>query len=230
MIENKKIIIGNRSFMYENSVEDILEDVVLEFEKNGDTVVYMAWDKAVRAIFVISDVIRDNAYDVVNDIKEIGLNISIVSGDNKITTNSIALRVGIEDAISEASPVKKRDVVRDIQQRGQMAMMIGDGINDAPALTEAMVGVAMGRGTDIAMESADAVLIRSNLKSIPYLILLSKKTNGIIKQNIFWAFFYNIIAIPLAVAGVLHPIIAAGAMAASSLIVVINSLRITKIG
>ncbi len=201
-------------------------DVSLQFEKNCDTVIYMGWDKRVRALFVISDVIRDEAIEVVDELRKANTTVSIVSGDNRITTGSIASMVGVDRAISEASPVAKKELVTDMQSKGHNILMVGDGINDAPALTEAMVGIAMGRGTDIAMESADAVLVRNDLKLILYFMNLSKKTFSIIKQNIFWAFFYNIIAIPLAVSGVLHPIIAAGAMAASSLFVVGNSLRI----
>jgi len=203
-----------------------LMDVSLQFEKNCDTVIYMGWDKRVRALFVISDVIRDEAIEVVDELRKANTTVSIVSGDNRITTGSIASMVGVDRAISEASPVAKKELVTDMQSKGHNILMVGDGINDAPALTEAMVGIAMGRGTDIAMESADAVLVRNDLKLILYFMNLSKKTFSIIKQNIFWAFFYNIIAIPLAVSGVLHPIIAAGAMAASSLFVVGNSLRI----
>jgi len=143
-----------------------------------------------------------------------------------VTTQSIAFKIGVDNALYETSPVGKKDYIAQLQNERRRVMMVGDGVNDAPALTEASVGVAMGRGTDIAMESADAVLIRDDLRLIPYFIGLSQKTFSIIRQNIFWAFFYNIVAIPLAVAGVLHPIVAAGAMAASSLFVVGNSLRI----
>ena len=234
VIDNKRVVIGNRSFMYENGMTvaplQSLDHIVQQFENNGDTVVYMVWDKAVKAIFVISDIVRAEASEVIDSLKKENLEVSLISGDNKATTNSIASPVGIEDVISEASPIMKKDIIHALQQKGKKVMMVGDGINDAPSLTEASLGVAMGRGTDIAMESADAVLVRNDLRLIPYLVRISRKTYAIIKQNVFWAFFYNIVAIPLAVAGVLHPIIAAGAMAASSLIVVINSLRITRIG
>jgi Cu2+-exporting ATPase len=229
MIADKKILIGNAAFMKENkiSMPSFGEDVG-RFEKAGDTVVYAACDGILKGLFVISDVVRDEAAAVIQELKGMGIHVSVISGDNKTTTSSIAASVGIDDVVSEASPVKKKEEIEDIQKRGGRVMMIGDGINDAPALTESAVGVAMGRGTDIAMESADAVLVRNDLRLIPYFIRLSKKTYSIIKQNIFWAFFYNIAAVPLAVSGMLHPIIAAGAMAASSLFVVGNSLRIRK--
>ncbi|GER94395.1 copper-translocating P-type ATPase [hot springs metagenome] len=234
IIGSKKIFIGSRELMYENNCfSDLtrsLIDASLQFEKSGDIVIYIGWDRRVRALFVISDVIRDEAVEVVNKLKKAKIRVSIVSGDNRITTNSIASMIGIDYAIAEASPIAKKELVTDMQSKGHKIIMVGDGINDAPALTEAMVGIAMGRGTDIAMESADAVLVRNDLRLILYFMNLSKKTFSIIKQNIFWAFFYNIIAIPLAVLGILHPIIAAGAMAASSLFVVGNSMRIKRAG
>lgn len=230
IIGSRKIFIGSRGLMDESgcscdSVQSLI-DVSLQFEKNGDTVIYIGWDKRVRALFVIADVIRDEAIEVVDELKKAKTAVSIVSGDNRITTGSIASVIGIDHVIAEASPVAKKEIIAGMQDKGHKIIMVGDGINDAPALTEALVGIAMGRGTDIAMESADAVLVRNDLKLIPYFMNLSKKTFSIIRQNIFWAFFYNIIAIPLAVSGVLHPIIAAGAMALSSLFVVVNSLRI----
>ncbi len=230
----KKIFIGAGGFITEKGLADnsprSWNEIVERYEKKGDTVVHMVWDNMVRALFVISDAVRIETFEAVNELRSSNLHVSIVSGDNSLTTRSIASMVGIDNEIAGASPVKKKEVIARIQQKGEKVMMIGDGINDAPALTEAFVGVAMGRGTDIAMESADAVLVRNDLGLIPRFIRLSKKTFGIIRQNIFWAFLYNVVAIPLAVAGLLHPIIAAGAMAASSLFVVGNSLRIREQG
>ncbi|MBI4849408.1 MAG: heavy metal translocating P-type ATPase [Nitrospirae bacterium] len=173
-LDGKRIFIGNRIFMNENNsgVTSLNEDI-LQFERNGDTVVYMAWDKTVRAVFIISDIIRSEALEAVDKLKGMDLETFIISGDNKTTTDSIALAVGINNAISEALPVNKKEVIEDIQNRGGNVLMAGDGINDAPALTEASVGMAMGRGTDIAMESADAVLVRNDLKSLEFFIQLS---------------------------------------------------------
>jgi len=228
--EGRRILIGNRVLMQEQGIDMTalgpLNGSAADFEGQGDTVIFMGWDGAVRALLVISDIIRDEAPEAVNSVKAMNCNVAIVSGDTDITTRSIASQVGITERLSGTSPVGKRDYIAGIQREKRRVMMVGDGINDAPAITEASVGIAMGRGTEIAIESADAVLIRNDLRLIPYFITLSKKTYGVIKQNIFWAFFYNIAAIPVAVSGVLHPIIAAGAMAASSLFVVCNSLRI----
>ncbi|MBI5213882.1 MAG: cadmium-translocating P-type ATPase [Nitrospirae bacterium] len=225
-VDGKIAVIGSMAFMREEGCSGLPDNDAVQFEEAGDTVVYAAWDKKVRAAFVISDVIREEAIEAVKDIGGMNLNISMISGDNRTTTASIASKAGIGNALSEASPVMKKEAIEEMQRRGYKVMMVGDGINDAPALTESSVGMAMGRGTDIAMESADAVLVRNDLRLIPYFIRISGRAYAVIKQNIFWAFFYNIISIPLAVAGILHPIIAAGAMAASSLLVVVNSLRI----
>ena len=228
----KQILIGNRVLMQEKGIDMTalgpLHGSVGDFEGQGDTVIFMGWDGVVRAFLVISDIIRDEAPEAVDSAKAMNCTVAIVSGDTDITTRSIASQVGITETLSGTSPVGKRDYIAGIQSEKHGVMMVGDGINDAPAITEASVGIAMGRGTEIAIESADAVLIRNDLRLIPYFIALSRKTYTVIKQNIFWAFFYNIAAIPVAVSGVLHPIIAAGAMAASSLFVVTNSLRIRK--
>ncbi len=232
IVEGRRIIIGNRILMKENGVAmeglQVLEEPIGHFERQGDTVVSVGWDGRLRAVMIISDVVRAEAVQAIDEIEKMNCNVGVMSGDDSATTQSIASQIGIANAFSEASPIRKKDYIAELQNEGQRVMMVGDGINDAPALTEASVGVAMGRGTDIAMESADAVLMRNDLRLIPYFIGLSKKTFSIIRQNIFWAFFYNIVAIPLAVAGILHPIIAAGAMAASSLFVVANSLRIRE--
>jgi len=231
-LEGRRITIGNRALMKESGIGmegfQPFEKSTGQFEKQGDTVVAVGWDRRLRALLVVSDVVRAEAVEVISELKKTVCSVEVMSGDNGMTTRSIASQIGADNALSEASPVMKRDYIAALQNKGQRVMMIGDGINDAPALTQALVGVAMGRGTDIARESADAVLIRDDLKLIPWFIGLSKKTYSIIRQNIFWAFFYNIVAIPVAVAGILHPIIAAGAMAASSLFVVGNSLRIRE--
>jgi Cu2+-exporting ATPase len=227
---DKKLLIGSRVLMQEQGIDmtplEPLQRTAGDFEGKGDTVVFMGWDGEVRALLVISDIIRDEAPEAVSAIKAMNCTVTMVSGDTDITTRSIASHVGITETLSGISPVGKRDYIAGIQREKHRVMMIGDGINDAPAITEASVGIAMGRGTEIAIESADAVLIRNDLRLIPYFITLSKETYTVITQNIFWAFFYNIAAIPVAVAGILHPIIAAGVMAASSLFVVTNSLRI----
>ncbi|TAN44581.1 MAG: heavy metal translocating P-type ATPase [Nitrospirae bacterium] len=232
VIEGRKIHIGNRRHMISSGVPEAeieaLNKRAAAFEAEGDTVIFMSWDKALRAAFVVSDMVRPEAAASLRELNQLGLEVSMVSGDNAKTTSAIAHTVGIKNALPEVLPVGKKDFVEALHREGKKTVMAGDGINDAPALTAASVGVAMGRGTDIAMESADAVLVRNDLNLIPYFIRLSRRTYSIIKQNIFWSFFYNIVAVPLAVAGILHPIVAAGAMAASSLFVVFNSLRIRK--
>jgi len=231
-VEGRRILIGNRVLMHEQGINMTalgrLEESAGDFEGQGDTIIFVGWDGEVRGLLIISDIIRDEALETVNSLRTMDCTVTMVSGDTDITTRSIASQVSIKEILSGTSPVGKRDYIAEMQKEKHRVMMVGDGINDAPAITEASVGIAMGRGTEIAIESAGAVLIRNDLLLIPYFIALSRKTYAVLKQNIFWAFFYNIAAIPVAAAGVLHPIIAAGAMAASSLFVVANSLRIRK--
>ncbi len=232
-IGDRNILIGNRSYLLDNgismhgSVTDI-EKMSRSYEMTGDTIIFMGWEGKVRALFIITDILRQESAAAVRELMHLGKEVSLASGDNRATTEAVAAAAKIPSAAPEMSPLEKRELIRELQEKGKKIMMIGDGINDAPALTEATVGIAMGKGTDIAMESADAVLVRNDLALIPYVIRLAGRAYGVIRQNIFWAFFYNIVALPLAVAGLLHPIIAAGAMAASSLFVVMNSLRIRK--
>ncbi|MBF0557600.1 MAG: heavy metal translocating P-type ATPase [Nitrospirae bacterium] len=233
-VAGKRIYVGNNAMMADNKISltaaQAVDNIAVTYEQSAATVIYMAWENMVRAMFIVSDVIRDEAPGTADCLIKMGLDVSMISGDNRLTTNAVAAKTGVAHAIAEMTPEKKKDFVREAQKGGESVMMVGDGINDAPALTEALVGIAMGRGTDIAIESADAILVRNDLRLIPYFIGLSRTTYSIIRQNIFWAFFYNIVAVPMAISGVLHPIVAAGAMAASSLMVVLNSLRIKRAG
>jgi len=199
------------------------------FEEAGDTVAWLAREGRAVALLVVSDVVRDEAPEAVRALRDLGLGLAVASGDNRATTESVAARLGIPRVLSEASPGRKREAVAEMQASGRRVVAAGDGVNDAPLLAEASVGVAMGRGTDVTLESAGAVLVRDDLRLLPDLLRLARRTRAVIRQNVFWAFFYNAVAIPLAVAGLLHPIVAAAAMAASSLFVVGNSLRIRRV-
>ncbi|MBI5101112.1 MAG: heavy metal translocating P-type ATPase [Nitrospirae bacterium] len=226
--DGKDVFIGNRLMMNENGIAMPLNisDITGGPEREGETVVFMGWRGKLRAVMAVSDILRDESAEAAAQLHKMGLGISVISGDNESTTRSIASKASIGTSIHEATPEMKRTRILEMQKEGKIVMMVGDGINDAPGLTQSDIGVAMGRGTDIAIESADAVMLRNDLRLVPFLIGLSKKTYAIIRQNIFWAFIYNLLAIPVAAAGLLHPVIAAGAMAASSLFVVGNSLRI----
>ncbi len=228
----KTVIIGNRLHLEEHGVglsvsKEFLQQMGL-FQESGDTVTYMAIDGQMAAAFVIADMLRAEALPSVTKLAQCGFAVDLVSGDNRKTTDATARELGIKTVAGEITPLGKSEYVRSIQARGEHVIMVGDGINDAPALTEASVGVAMGRGTDIAMESADVILLRSDLGLLPWLVSLSRRTKKIIGENVLWSFLYNVAAIPLAMSGALHPIVAAGAMAASSLLVVVNSLRIRR--
>jgi P-type E1-E2 ATPase len=192
---------------------------------DGATVVYLACDGKLAGVFGIADAPRTEAAESVRMLGRSGFTTVMLTGDAQTTAEAVARAVGIGEVQSRRTPVQKADDIRKLRSAGRRCIMVGDGINDAPALVEAEIGIAMGRATDIALESADMVLMRSDLRLVPQALGLAKKTFRVIRQNLFWAFFYNVVAIPLAVAGVLHPIVAAGAMALSSLSVVVNSLR-----
>jgi len=228
--------VGNRALMKELgiSLADIEKDIA-KLEEEGKTAVILAIGGRVKGILAVADTIKDEAVQVIKSLKEEGLEVWMITGDNEKVARAIGAQVGIENIMAGVLPQDKAKKVQELQKTGKLVAMAGDGINDAPALAQAELGIAMGEGTDIAMESAEITLMRGDLRLIPEVILLSRRTLRIIKQNLFWAFFYNIAFIPIA-AGVLYPsfgillnpIFAAVAMASSSLSVVFNSLRLKR--
>jgi Cu2+-exporting ATPase len=227
--EGDMIFLGNRALLAEHGVALAPEAdaSAQERERRGETIAFLAAGGEALALFAVADALREEAPEAVGALRAAGLRVAIVSGDGPGATGAVAGALGVA-CIAEATPQVKREVVTRAQREGGRVLFAGDGVNDAPALGQADVGVAMGRGTDVTMETADAVLVRDDLRLLPDLVRLSRRTLAVIRQNVFWAFFYNAVAVPLAVAGVLHPVVAAAAMAASSLFVVGNSLRIRR--
>jgi Cu2+-exporting ATPase len=230
MLKGEHLVAGNIPFLASFHVE-ITERQRKDFSalsSKGCTLIGLAAAQELKGWIAIADDLRAEAAEAVRELEQQGHKISLVTGDHRIVAEEIGRRAGIPEIIAEVLPVRKADKIRQIKESGHGVVMVGDGVNDAPALTEADVGLAMGGATDIAMESADAVLMRNDLRLIPWLIRTSKRTLSAIRQNLFWAFSYNLIAVPLAVSGLIHPIISAASMAVSSLIVVGNSLRLYR--
>ncbi len=230
-IHGKPALIGSKGFLESEGI-NITIDVSLKgehdlvrMESEGSTVIFLCYDGSLRGVFVVSDKVRNEAAEAVDKLKTAGLRVAMITGDNLNTAEAVAKNIGIDSVKAQASPIEKAGEIRRMENEGSHVLMAGDGINDSPALVQATVGIAVGRATDIALESADIVVMRSDLRLVADAIALAKKTFMVIRQNIFWAFFYNIVAIPLAILGILHPVMAAGAMAFSSLSVVGNSLR-----
>lgn len=224
------VLVGNSSLMKERGIEiDTETSAQIEaLSAEGKTAILVSFDNKLSGIIAEADVIRSETAQVISGLKKKNIHTVLVTGDNKRTAEAIAKQAGIEDVYSEVLPSDKAEIVKKLQSRGEVIAMVGDGINDSPALAQADVGIAIGTGTDIAIESADITLINGNIKEILSTLNLSKKTINTIKQNLFWAFIYNVIGIPLAALGLLNPMIAAAAMAMSSVSVVTNSLRLKK--
>ncbi len=214
--------LGSRTLLQENGIKGI-EDVVPDASMVYASKVYLADTSGVLGVFYIADSVRPEAALVVNTLKEMGIESVMLSGDNEETAAAIALQCGITRVRAKALPADKANIIRELQAEFGAVAMVGDGINDAPALKQADIGIAMGQGTDIAIEAADITILRDKLELIPQAVNLSVQTFRKIRQNLFWAFFYNLIAIPLAVFGALHPIVAEIAMASSSVTVVTNA-------
>ncbi|HWK76468.1 heavy metal translocating P-type ATPase [Microbacterium sp.] len=195
-------------------------------EAEGKTVVAAGWDGAARGILIVSDTVKPTSAEAVRGLRALGLTPILLTGDNAAAARHIASEVGIEEVIAEVLPADKVEVVKRLQSEGRVVAMVGDGVNDAPALVQADLGLAMGTGTDVAIEASDIALVRGDLRSAVDAIRLSRKTLGTIKSNLFWAFAYNVAAIPLAALGMLNPMLAGAAMALSSVFVVSNSLRL----
>lgn len=206
LVDDKEVIIGNRSLFKERNIEisELLDSKILQFENEGKTVVIMGLNGLPSCIIAIADTLKESTSDAISDLKKMGLKVAMLTGDNKRTAETIASQVGIERVISEVLPQDKSAEVKRLQDKGEVVAFVGDGINDAPALAQADVGIAIGGGTDIAIESGDIVLIKNDLMDSVAGVQISKKVMSRIKQNLFWAFAYNVVLIPVA-AGILYP-------------------------
>ena len=240
LIDDKRVILGNDKFLIENGIEiSALSSQAIDMANKGQTPIYLGIDNELAGIIAIADPIKDESSKAVKQLKELGLKVVMITGDNELTANAIAKLSEIEDVIASALPADKAEHVKRLQAKDMIVAMVGDGINDAPALTQADIGFAIGAGSDVAIESADVTLISNSIQGVINAIIISKATMRNIKQNLFGAFIYNMIGIPIA-AGILYPLfsvllnpmIAGAAMAASSLTVVSNAnrLRLLKVG
>ena len=227
-VENHSVVVGRESLLAETqmTLSPAVAAAKTDAEEQGKTVVAIGWDGIARGILVVADTVKPTSAEAVAAMKELGLIPVLLTGDNEAVARQIAAEVGIDEVIAEVLPSEKVDVVSRLQREGRIVAMVGDGVNDAPALAQADLGLAMGTGTDVAIEASDITLVRGDLRSAVDAIRLSRKTLGTIKTNLFWAFAYNTAAIPIAALGMLNPMLAGAAMAFSSVFVVGNSLRL----
>jgi Cu+-exporting ATPase len=231
-IGRRKVLVGNRLFMKEADVDTVsVEDKLKSLEDEGKTAVLVAVDEKLAGVCAIADTLKEDSAKAIEELKKLGYEAVMITGDNPRTANAIARKVGITRVLAEVLPDQKVEEIRRLQEQVGMVAMVGDGINDAPALTQANIGLAIGTGTDIAIEAGDIILVRGDLSSVVSAIKLSIETFRKIKQNLFWAFIYNAVTIPVAIFGLLHPVIAELCMATSSVSVVTNAnlLRRSKI-
>ena len=233
---NQKVIIGNAKILKSFQIENPYKEDENELAKKGNSIVYVVQDKEIIALIGVNDIIRKNAKEVIEKLNKNKIDTIMLTGDNKETAETIAKEIGIGKVIANVVPSEKTQVIKELKKQSKNVMMCGDGINDSPALATADIGVSVKSGTDIAMDSSDVILTRNNLDCILTLIHISKSTMKIIKQNLFWAFFYNILMIPIAigilkpVGIVINPMIASLAMVISSLTVILNTLRLKRDG
>ncbi|HYJ22133.1 MAG TPA: heavy metal translocating P-type ATPase [Solirubrobacterales bacterium] len=228
VVDGHAVIVGRASFLADWAMHlpAELEGARREVEGLGQTTIAAGWDGELRALFVVSDTVKPGSAEAVDQLRELGLRPVLLTGDNEATAKAVAAQVGIEEVIAEVLPAEKAAVVERLQGEGRIVAMVGDGVNDAPALVQADLGLAIGTGTDVAIEASDITLVSGDPRAVGDAIRLSRRTLGTIKGNLFWAFAYNVAALPLAAAGLLNPLIAGATMALSSVFVVSNSLRL----
>ncbi len=230
VVHDHAVLVGRPSYLSEWSVQltDDLREQADQLEQAGNTVVAVAWDGAARGLIAVADQIKPSSPEAISDLKALGLRPVLLTGDNERAARTVAQQVGIEHVLAGVLPDQKAAEITRLQQQGEVVAMVGDGINDAPALAQADLGLAIGTGTDVAIEASDLTLVSGDLRAAGDAIRLARRTLATIKANLFWAFAYNVAAIPLAVAGLLNPIIAAATMSFSSVFVVTNSLRLRR--
>ncbi|MBD8027131.1 copper-translocating P-type ATPase [Ureibacillus sp. Re31] len=229
-ISGQGVVIGTRNLMQQYGINiTAVLPIMEELEENGKTAMLAGINGQYAGLVAVADTIKETSREAVRRLQDMDINVIMMTGDNKRTAQAIGKEVGVNEVIAEVLPEGKAEEVKKLQQKGKKVAMVGDGINDAPALATANIGMAIGTGTDVAMEAADITLIRGDLNSIADAILMSRKTMKNIKQNLFWAFAYNIIGIPIAAAGFLAPWVAGAAMAFSSVSVVLNALRLQRV-
>jgi Cu+-exporting ATPase len=229
-VEGKEVVVGSTSLFKERDIavsNDAKADME-RYEEEAKTTVLVGVDGNLVGLIAIADPIKEDSKKAISAIKQMGFTPVMITGDNERTARAVAKEVGIEQVIAGVLPDQKSNEIKRLQSSGNKVIMVGDGINDAPALTQADVGIAIGTGTDVAIESGDIVLVKGELQSVVQAIKLSEATFKKIKQNLFWAFFYNVVMIPLAIMGMMHPVLAEAAMAFSSVNVVFNSRRLQK--
>ena len=231
IIDGKKYIVGSKRVVQEMNIQDeITISQARDRETLGETVSYLidVSENKITGLVTFSDTIKESARTTIEQLKALGVKTVMLTGDNKGSAQIVARELGIDQVFAEVLPENKSEIIKDLRSKGEIVGMVGDGINDAPALAAAHVGMAMSTGTDVAMHTAGITLMRGNPLLIPDAISVSRRTYSKIKQNLFWAFIYNIIGIPLAAFGYLSPVVAGAAMAMSSVSVVTNSLLLRR--
>jgi P-type Cu+ transporter len=231
VVDGHAVVVGRSRLLNDSSQDgdDSLQQAKADAEARGQTAVMVGWDGRVRGALMVADTVKDTSAEAVQQFRELGLTPVLLTGDNEAVARAVAAEVGIDQVIADVLPQDKVDVVRRLQADGKVVALVGDGVNDAAALAQADLGLAMGTGTDVAIEASDLTLVRGDLRVAADAITLSRRTLATIKGNLFWAFAYNVAALPLAAAGLLNPMLAAAAMAFSSVFVVSNSLRLRRV-